>query len=145
MTQIALILMIKNEEKILLRCLQALEGVVDYYCIADTGSTDSSVQIATEFLKTHKGCINIDPWKNFGHNRTISFVKARQYLQTTDCDLSTTYGLLLDADMVFVPGKLRRLTLNANGYKMIQKNGGLEYMNARLTYELSMEVRRCHT
>jgi len=132
MTQIALILMIKNEEKILLRCLQALEGVVDYYCIADTGSTDSSVQIATEFLKTHKGCINIDPWKDFGHNRSISFVKAREYLQTTDCDLSNTYGLLLDADMVFVPGNLRKLTLTANGYKMIQKNGGLEYMNARL-------------
>jgi glycosyltransferase involved in cell wall biosynthesis len=124
--------MIKNEERILLRCLEALEGVVDYYCIADTGSTDSSVQIATEFLKTHQGCINIDEWKNFGHNRTISFRKAQDYLRTIDCDMNNTYGLLLDADMVFVPGKLRQLTLKANGYKMIQKNGGLEYMNARL-------------
>jgi len=133
MTQFALILMIKNEEKILLRCLQALEGVVDYYCIADTGSTDSSVEIAKEFLKTHKGCINIDSWKDFGHNRTISFRKACDYLKSVDgCDLHTTYGLLLDADMVFIPGRLRSITLRANGYKMIQKNGGLEYMNARL-------------
>lgn len=133
MTQFALILMIKNEEKILLRCLQALEGVVDYYCIADTGSTDSSVEIAKEFLKTHKGCINIDPWKDFGHNRTISFRKACDYLKSVDgCDLHTTYGLLLDADMVFIAGKLRNTILRATGYKMIQKNGGLEYMNARL-------------
>jgi glycosyltransferase involved in cell wall biosynthesis len=133
MNQIALILMIKNEERILLRCLQALEGVVDYYCIADTGSTDASVEIANGFLKTHKGCVNIDEWKNFGHNRTVSFRKAYDYLRTVDgCDLSKTYGLLLDADMIFVPGRLRQTILKATGYKMIQKNGGLEYMNARL-------------
>jgi tetratricopeptide (TPR) repeat protein len=132
MTQIALILMIKNEEKILLRCLQALEGVVDYYCIADTGSKDSSIAIANEFLKTHKGCVNVDAWKNFGHNRTISFRRAHDYLSKEGCDLHNTYGLLLDADMVFIPGRLRRMKLTANGYKMIQRNGGLEYMNARL-------------
>jgi len=124
--------MIKNEERILLRCLQALEGVVDYYCIADTGSTDHSVEIANDFLKTHKGCVNVDPWKNFGHNRTISYRRAQEYLTAEGCDMANIYGLLLDADMVFVPGKLNQLSLHANGYKMIQKNGGLEYMNARL-------------
>ena len=48
----ALILMIKNEEKILKRCLEAVEKVVDCFCICDTGSTDSTQEVAKEFLKT---------------------------------------------------------------------------------------------
>jgi hypothetical protein len=132
MNQFALILMIKNEERILLRCLQALEGIVDYYCISDTGSTDSSISIAKEFLKTHKGCITETPWKDFGYNRSVSFTKAYEYLKTVpECDLNKTYGIVLDADMVFVPGKLKQQKLTEKGYKIIQKNGNLEYMNAR--------------
>lgn len=133
MNKFALILMIKNEERILLRCLQALESVVDYYCICDTGSTDKSIEIAEMFLETHKGCITTEPWRDFGYNRSVSFKNAYEYLKTVeDCNLENTYGLLLDADMVFVPGKMKTTKLNKTGYKIIQRNGSLEYANARL-------------
>jgi tetratricopeptide (TPR) repeat protein len=128
----ALILMIKNEERILKRCLEAVENVVDYFCILDTGSTDKSVEIANEFLKTRKGCLTVEPFQNFGHNRTVSFQNAQNYLKTQSVDLTTVYGILLDADMVFVPGTLKQQTLGAIGYKIIQLNGNLEYYNSRI-------------
>ena len=127
-----LILMIRNEEKILLRCLEAAKDIADAFCICDTGSTDTSREIATSFLKTHDGCLTTEPWKDFGHNRTVAFKNAQTYLRATGWDLDTTYGVLLDADMVFVPGNLKTEPLSHEGYTIIQKAGGLEYPNTRL-------------
>ena len=130
--KLALILMIKNEEKILLRCLNALENIVEYFCICDTGSTDTTLQIAKEFLETHKGCLTEEPFQNFGYNRSVSFNNAQKYLDKSKVNLKETYGLLLDADMLFIPGKLLEQDLKETGYKVIQLNGGLEYYNARI-------------
>lgn len=131
--KLALILMIKNESKILQRCLEAVENVVDCFCILDTGSTDNTVEIAKDFLKTRTGCVTVEQWKNFGHNRTVSFQNAQTYIRDElKWDLVDTYGLLLDADMVFVPGSLRSQKLDKTGYRIIQKNGNLEYYNTRV-------------
>lgn len=132
MPKFVLILMVKNEEKILRRCLEAVEGFVDGFAINDTGSTDKTVDIAHEFLKTRKGCVGLSTWKNFGHNRTLSFQIARDFCVASKMDLADTYGLLLDADMSFVPGSLRQQTLGKLGYTIIQSAGGLDYPNARL-------------
>ena len=129
--KLVLILMIKNESKILRRCLEAVSNIVDGFCICDTGSTDNSVEIAEEFLKDKVGNVSVEPWRNFGHNRTMSFVNARKYISGIGWDLKEVYGLLLDADMVFVPGKIREQNLTEIGYKIIQKNGGLVYHNCR--------------
>ena len=130
--KLVLILMIKNEERILLRCLTSLKGIVDAYCILDTGSTDSSVEIAKAFLQENKGCVTEEPWQNLGYNRTVSFDRAQEFCKRNGWDLADTYGLLVDADMVFVNGTLKEQRLGAIGYKALQKNGSLEYMNARL-------------
>ena len=53
MPRFVLISMVKNEEKILRRCLESVEGLVDAYVITDTGSIDTTTEIAMEFLKTH--------------------------------------------------------------------------------------------
>lgn len=127
-----LLLMVKNESAILERCLAAVESVVDAFCICDTGSTDNTCELAREFLKTHDGCLTEVPWKDFGYNRTQTFVGAQTYLRKTGWDLKTTYGLLLDADMVFSAGSLRSQELGEIGYSIVQINGNLEYPNARL-------------
>jgi glycosyltransferase involved in cell wall biosynthesis len=132
MPKFVLVLMIRNEEKILLRCLEAAAAIADAFCICDTGSTDASCEIATEFLKTHDGCLTHEPWKDFGYNRTVSFRNAQSYLSKTGWDLPNTYGLLLDADMVFVQGSLKTQPLDHEGYTIIQKAGALEYPNTRL-------------
>ena len=127
-----LILMIRNEERILKRCLESVSNLAEAYCICDTGSTDKSCEIAREFLKTHDGCLTEAPWRDFGHNRTISFQNAQSYLKKTGWDLNTTYGLLLDADMMFVQGSLKDQTLGEFGYTIIQCAGTMEYPNTRL-------------
>lgn len=131
--KIVLILMVRNEERILKRCLEAVEPVVDAFAICDTGSTDKTCEIADEFLKTRRGCLSKTEWKNFGHNRTLSFVAAQAYVRDQlQWDLKETYGLLLDADMVFVPGKLREQRLTEIGYTIVQLGGSIEYPNCRL-------------
>jgi glycosyltransferase involved in cell wall biosynthesis len=132
--KLVLILMVRNESRILDRCLAAVAGVVDAMCIHDTGSTDGTPDIARAFLErgNRKGCVTASEWTNFGANRTASFQAARDYLSTAGWDLATTYGLLLDADMVFHPGTLAEQPLGDLGYSIVQKAGGLEYPNCRL-------------
>jgi tetratricopeptide (TPR) repeat protein len=129
----ALILMIKNEEKILKRCLDAVKDLVDCYCIFDTGSTDNTVEIAKEYLKTSVGCIEEEPFRDFGYSRTQSFLSAQTFIRDNlKWNLNEVYGLLLDADMMFIQGTLKQQNLTEPGYRLIQKNGSLEYYNARI-------------
>jgi len=127
-----LILMIKNEEKILKRCLESVQNIVDHFCITDTGSTDKSIEIAEQFLQTHKGKVFTNTWKNFGHNRSLSFLNTQEYLNSINADLKSFYGLLIDADMVLMSGTLLGYPLTDIGYRFIQVNGELEYYNTRL-------------
>jgi glycosyltransferase involved in cell wall biosynthesis len=46
MPKFVMILMVKNEEKIIQRCMAAVEGIVDAYVVTDTGSTDKTVDLA---------------------------------------------------------------------------------------------------
>ena len=46
---ISLCMIVKNEEKILRRCLDSLNGIYDEAIIVDTGSTDSTKAIAAEY------------------------------------------------------------------------------------------------
>jgi glycosyltransferase involved in cell wall biosynthesis len=132
--KLVLILMVRNESRILERCLKSVEGVVDAFCIHDTGSTDTTREIAKSFLETgaRKGCVTGSEWKNFGHNRSQSFLAAQDYLKAAGWDLKTTYGLLLDADMIFHAESLKEQSLGDVGYSIVQCAGSLEYPNCRL-------------
>ncbi len=81
---ISLCMIVKNEEKFLPRCLESVKDYVDEIIIVDTGSTDSTVEIA----KRYNAKIYHHPWEN-------SFSKARNYsLKYATCD----WVLVLDAD-----------------------------------------------
>lgn len=124
--------MVRNEEKIIRRCLEATEGVVEAVCVHDTGSTDGTKDVVTEYLKTHDGCLTESVWSDFGTNRTNSFRTAKEFVTSKGWDLKETYGLLLDGDMVFQPGTLPEHPLGETGYTVIQVAGSLEYPNCRL-------------
>ncbi len=49
MTTLSVCLIIKNEEKCLHRCLSSIQDIADEIIIVDTGSTDDSILIASEF------------------------------------------------------------------------------------------------
>lgn len=138
--KIILNLMIKNESKIIERCLgRALEHV-DAVSILDTGSTDNTIELCEQFLiaagKPFK--IFVEPFKNFGYNRTVSFQKAREFVGELGWNLNNTWALAIDADMVIRIGegfrdfKMKLGTASAvAGYTVMQQNGNLKYYNTR--------------
>ena len=124
--------MVRNESRILERCLKAVENVVDAFCIHDTGSTDNTCDIALSFLSSRSGYLSKSEWKNFGYNRTKSFEAAKEFIDGIGWDPADTYGLLLDADMIFNQGTLKEQKLGDIGYSVVQCAGNLEYPNCRL-------------
>jgi glycosyltransferase involved in cell wall biosynthesis len=132
MPRIVLILMVRNEERILRRCLDAAADIADAFCVHDTGSTDRTKEIAAEFLADHLGCVTESVWSDFGTNRTKSFQTAKEFVLSQKWDPKDTYGLLLDGDMVFQSGRLKTHPLTEPGYTVIQVAGSLEYPNCRL-------------
>ena len=132
--KIILTLMIKNESKIIERCMSNALEHVDAINILDTGSTDDTVTICEKYLS---GCgkpykISVEPFKNFAYNRTISFQKAQELCKELKWDADSTFSLAVDADMVIRPSpEFKDFKLTLNGYHAIQKNGLLTYFNTR--------------
>jgi len=128
-------LMIKNESTIIERCISNALEHVDAVSILDTGSTDNTVEICQNFLKN---CgkpfkISVEPFKNFGYNRTISFQKTQELCKELRWNSDITYALTVDADMVIKPSaEFKNYKLDLTGYHLIQKNGHLTYFNTRL-------------
>lgn len=132
--KIILLLMIKNESKIIERCIGRALDYVDAVCILDTGSTDTTVQICEDFLsKTGKPFkISVEPFKNFGYNRTVSFEKAQELCRELSWDPYMTYAMAVDADMIIKPSiKFKDFKMTLPGYTVIQHNGNLKYYNNR--------------
>ena len=133
--KICLSMIVKNESKIIERCLNSIKPVADCISICDTGSTDNTAEIIENFLKTNNipGKVHHHPWKNFGHNRTLSAKAAQATLRELGFSLPDTYLLLLDADMMLkVADGFKKEDLNADSYMVKQENTSISYFNTRL-------------
>jgi tetratricopeptide (TPR) repeat protein len=128
------LLMIKNESKIIQRCLENIIDHVDAIYILDTGSTDNTIELATDFLneKSKPFKIEIEPFRNFGYNRTVSFRNAQKFCSEIGYDTSKTYCLALDGDMVLKSTtEFKDTLLTQDGYSIIQENDTIKYYNTR--------------
>lgn len=98
-----LVMIVKNEERSLRRCLKAAKPLVDRMIIADTGSSDKTAEIARSMGAT----VLEFPWIN-------DFSAARNFaLDHSDGD----WNLVLDADEYLRPCRRRDLerVLNSRG------------------------------
>ncbi|MBA3721553.1 MAG: glycosyltransferase [Parachlamydiaceae bacterium] len=132
---ICLTMIVKNEEKIIERCLNNVKDLVDCISICDTGSTDNTVKIIEEYLKTSgiPGKVHQQKWQNFGYNRTHSVYAAQKTLAELGFYLSNTYLLLLDADMILKKeSSFSKNDLKDESYLLIQKTPDMSYYNTRL-------------
>lgn len=92
--QLCLNMIVKNESRIITRLLESVANIVDCFCICDTGSTDSTVDLISDFFGQRgiPGVIITEGFRDFGYNRTYA-LKACE-------NIDVKYVLLLDADMV---------------------------------------------
>ena len=81
---VSVCMIVKNEEKVLARCLDSLKGLYEELIIVDTGSTDSTKKIAAGY--TDK--IYDFAWTgSFSDARNFSFSKATmEYIYSADAD-----------------------------------------------------------
>ena len=84
MITISLCMIVKNEERVLARCLESLKGLVDEIIIVDTGSADATREIAGKY--TDK--VYDFAWVNdFSAARNFAFSKAScEYIYSADAD-----------------------------------------------------------
>ncbi|AOT69339.1 glycosyltransferase family 2 protein [Geosporobacter ferrireducens] len=91
MVTISLCMIVKNEEKVLDRCLESFNGIADEIIIADTGSEDCTKEIAQRYTDKIYDFQWID---DFAAARNFSFSKASmEYILWTDAD-----DMLLEED-----------------------------------------------
>ena len=123
---ICLNMIVKNESKIITRLFDSVLSIIDCYCICDTGSTDNTKEIITNYFNTKNitGKIIDRPFKNFGYNRTEALKAARGM---------ATYILLLDADMkLIIKPDFDKNQLSVPVYSIQQGHPAFKYYNTRL-------------
>lgn len=92
---LSLCMIVKNEAATLSRCLQSVVDIVDEIIVVDTGSTDTTIEIAESFqakVYSYEWCNNFAAARNYG-------------LQYATSD----WILVLDADEVLVPEIIPKL------------------------------------
>ena len=84
MSTISLCMIVKDEEKVIERCLNTVIDIVDEIIIVDTGSQDST----KDKVKKYKADIYDFPWQDdFAEARNFAFSKARMdYILWLDAD-----------------------------------------------------------
>jgi glycosyltransferase involved in cell wall biosynthesis len=90
-------MIVKNESKVILRCLESVRPIVDYVLVEDTGSTDGTQNLIRQWLERVglPGEVYDEPWRNFGYNRSHALARLRE-------QNNIDYALILDADDQFV-------------------------------------------
>ena len=126
---ISLCMIVRNEEKVLARCLESVRGCVDEIIIVDTGSSDGTKEIAARFTDKIYDFEWID---DFSAARNYSFEQA-----TGD------YLLWLDADDVLLPADAEAL-LRFKAERLADCNVVMLRYNSTPVFKLDKCLKKCY-
>jgi hypothetical protein len=120
--------MVKNEAKVIERCINSVLPGVDVVLVCDTGSTDDTIDVVK---RTCRGRVQHyvveDAWQNYATNRNLLLGACQDVAKIKTID----YWLLLDADeTVKITHELPELTGDA--IQVMMENGSLKYSVPRL-------------
>uniref|UniRef100_A0A6C0KF39 Glycosyltransferase 2-like domain-containing protein n=1 Tax=viral metagenome TaxID=1070528 RepID=A0A6C0KF39_9ZZZZ len=136
MPTLTLIMIVKNESKIMTRCLDSIRQYVDHIVISDTGSTDSTPEIIENYLSENNipGKVYRDQWKNFGYNRSKSVTNGQEWIRESSIDPSSTYFITIDADMLlcFHSNFNKDAIAEKQAWLVQQRTDCIQYYNTRL-------------
>ena len=120
---VALVMIVKNEAHIVTEAFDSVRGLIDSWCIVDTGSTDGTQELIRSYFAEASipGELHERGWVDFAHNRSQSLELAR-----TTAD----YSLVLDADDRVI-GQPDLSSLTADAY-MMRIGEGLTYWRTQL-------------
>ncbi|MBF8262538.1 MAG: hypothetical protein HW387_203 [Parachlamydiales bacterium] len=124
MKTICLNMIVKNESKVIKRCLTSIRDIIDYWVIVDTGSMDGTQSIIRECLKDIPGELWNRPWVNFGHNRNEAMKLASN---------KADYLMFLDADQQIIANNpLNKNDLTSDCYIVQLECGITQYLHILL-------------
>lgn len=141
MPKLIFFMIARREEEIILRLLDSVKKYCDAIYISRNGTQEEieseckMENLVHEYCEENKLPCKIDAvlWKNFGHNRTLSFHGARQFAKGLGWDLSKSYGLTMDADMqLVVKDENWKDRLEGEVLHLTQMNRGAVYNNTRI-------------
>lgn len=121
---VCLNMIVKNESKVITRCLESLKPILDYWVILDTGSSDGTQQIIKDFMKDIPGELHEDAFVNFEYsrNKALDFAKNKG-----------DYVLFIDADEYFeIPKNYKMPVLDKDFYYVTTEFGGTDYARVLL-------------
>lgn len=122
--KVCLNMIVKNESRVIERCLESTKPLIDYWIIVDTGSSDGTQEIIKEYLKDIPGELYERPWVNFEHNRNEAIQLAGD---------KATYLLFIDADdKLDIPEGYVRPELVLDGYQLKINCGGSTHYRPHL-------------
>ncbi len=117
-------MIIKNEARVIGRCLDSVRPLIDSWVIVDTGSTDGTQAIIREQLSELPGELHERPWRDFAHNRTEALELAKG---------KAAYTLIIDADDAMeIESDALLPTLLADSYTIELRNAGIAYRRTQL-------------
>ena len=112
---IGLSMIVKDESHVILRILNSIAPIIDYWVIADTGSTDGTQQIIQAFFKEKNipGELLQIEWKDdFSYARNIALDEIEKHVD---------YGLWIDADEeLIIDASFNKQKLLDQGYHSFQ-------------------------
>jgi len=114
----------KDEAHVIEETLESIYKYIDYYVISDTGSTDNTKEVITNFFekKGIKGKIYDDPWQNhFGINRTLALRRCEE--EEVKEDINIDYIWVIDADDIIVGDLVLPDKMDADCYSLIYGDG----------------------
>jgi len=129
---IGLCLIVKNETRVIERCLDSILGFADYVLVEDTGSTDGTQALIRDWLKRNAmpGEVIEEPWRDFAYNRSHVMAQLRQVAHVD-------YAFFMDADDRFAPdagfdARVFKADMRHDLYDVEIRHGGSRFFRPQL-------------
>jgi glycosyltransferase involved in cell wall biosynthesis len=127
---LCLVMIVKDEEDTIAKCLKAVAPYISHWVIVDTGSKDKTIDVINQTMAELNipGELHERPWVNFEVNRTESLELAKG-----KCD----YRWIIDADDTFYPANpdinpFAGLDDKPDGYQIMYRLSSLQYHRVQL-------------